>query len=176
MLLLRVGLASPDGAYRNLITRVAPGDDVDRVTETTIELNHTHGSNPSFTWMRGDSCTTNSDGGGIVVFDTGNCTSTVDALGIVSIWVPTKINWSWNDETDLEAIITVKDDLGVAVNRWDTTSMDLVIENDIQLDGLQVWEETGRQLYPMDWVRGGFNLSFAGRTSLPGFSTHASSR
>jgi hypothetical protein len=96
------------------------------------------------------------------VFDTGNCTSTVDALGVVSIWVPTKVNWSWNDETDLEAIITVKDDLGVAVNRWDTSSMDLVIENDIQLDGLQVWEETGRQLYPMDWVRGGFNLSFAG--------------
>jgi len=156
------GLASPDGAYRNLITRVAPGDDVDRVTEAIIELNHTHGSNPSFTWERGDSCTTNSDAGGIVVFDTGNCTSTVDALGVVSIWVPTKVNWSWNDETDLEAIITVKDDLGVAVNRWDTSSMDLVIENDIQLDGLQVWEETGRQLYPMDWVRGGFNLSFAG--------------
>ena len=156
------GLASPDGAYRNLITRVAPGDDVDRVTEVIIELNHTHGSNPSFTWERGDSCTTNSDAGGIVVFDTGNCTSTVDALGVVSIWVPTKVNWSWNDETDLEAIITVKDDLGVAVNRWDTSSMDLVIENDIQLDGLQVWEETGRQLYPMDWVRGGFNLSFAG--------------
>jgi hypothetical protein len=40
--------------------------------------------------------------------------------------------------------------------------MDLVVENDIQLDGLRVWEETGRQLYPMDWVRGGFNLSFAG--------------
>ena len=156
------GLASPDGTYRNFITRVAPGDDVDRVTEATIELNHSHGANPSFTWMRGDSCNTNSDAGGIVVFDTGNCTSTVDALGVVSIWIPTMVNWSWDDEADLEAIITVKDDLGVAVDRWDTTSMDLVVENDIQLDGLRVWEETGRQLYPMDWVRGGFNLSFAG--------------
>ena len=40
--------------------------------------------------------------------------------------------------------------------------MALVVENDIQLDGLRVWEETGRQLYPMDWVRGGFNISFSG--------------
>ncbi|MBQ70380.1 MAG: hypothetical protein CMA65_02690 [Euryarchaeota archaeon] len=156
------GLASPDGAYRNFITRVAPGDEVDRVTEATIALNHSYGENPSFTWLRGDTCSTNNDGGGIVVFDTANCTSTVDALGVVSIWIPTKVNWSWNDEADLEAIITVKDDLGVAVDQWDTTEMDLVIENDIQLDGLRVWEETGRQLFPMDWVRGGFNLSFAG--------------
>ena len=156
------GLASPDGISRNFITRVAPGDEVDRVTEVIIALNHSHGENPSFTWERGDSCSTNNDGGGIVAFDTANCTSTVDALGVVSIWMPTKVNWSWDDETDLEAIITVKDDLGVAVNQWDTTEMNLVIENDIQLDGLRVWEETGRQLYPMDWVRGGFNLSFSG--------------
>jgi len=27
------GLAAPDGLYRNFITRVAPGDDVDRVTK-----------------------------------------------------------------------------------------------------------------------------------------------
>ena len=47
----------------------------------------------------------------------------------------------------------------MAVSQWTTSDMELVVENDIQLDGLRVWEETGRQLYPMDWVRGGFNLS-----------------
>ena len=156
------GLTAPDGAYRNLITRVAPGDEVSRVTKAIVAINHSHGENPSFTWLRGDSCSTNSDANGIVVFDTSNCTSTVDSEGIVSIWMPMKVNWSWDDESSAEAIVTVEDDLGVAVDRWDTTGLNLVVENDIQLDGLRVWEETGRQLYPMDWVRGGFNLSFDG--------------
>ncbi|MEG3601554.1 MAG: hypothetical protein VX356_04880, partial [Candidatus Thermoplasmatota archaeon] len=66
------------------------------------------------------------------------------------------------DEASTEAIISVEDDLGVAVDQWTTTEMELVVENDIQLDGLRVWEETGRQLFPMDWVRGGFNMSFSG--------------
>ena len=96
------------------------------------------------------------------MFDAANCTSTEDADGVLSIWMPTKVNWSWDDEGSAEAIITVEDDLGVAVNQWATTEMELVVENDIQLDGLRVWEETGRQLFPMDWVRGGFNLSFSG--------------
>ena len=104
----------------------------------------------------------NSDADGIVMFDAANCTSTEDADGVLSIWMPTKVNWSWDDEGSAEAIITVEDDLGVAVNQWATTEMELVVENDIQLDGLRVWEETGRQLFPMDWVRGGFNLSFSG--------------
>ena len=155
--------ASPDGMYRNFITRVAPGDDVDYVTQATVFIDHTYGDNPGFTWERGDSCTSANDGGGIVLFDTANCTSMTDSNGIVSIWMPTKVNWSWNDQLDTEAIISVQDDLGMAVNAWSTSDMDLVIENDIQLDGLRVWEETGRQLYPMDWVRGGFNLSFSGR-------------
>ena len=156
------GLASPDGQYRNFITRVAPGDDVDRVTKAVISIDHSHGENPTFTWERGDVCSVNSDAGGIVMFDAANCTSTVDANDIVSIWMPTMVNWSWNDESSTEAIITVEDDLGVAVDRWETEGMKLVVENDIQLDGLRVWDETGRQLYPMDWVRGGFNLSFSG--------------
>ena len=156
------GLAAPDGLYRNFITRVAPGDDVDYVTEATVMLNHTHGVDPGFTWERGDACSLINDAGGIVMFDTANCTSMVDSAGVLSIWMPTKVNWSWDDQADTEAVISVEDDLGVAVNRWHTESMDLVIENDIQLDGLRVWEETGRQLYPMDWVRGGFNLSFTG--------------
>ncbi len=156
------GLAAPDGIYRNFITRVAPGDEVDRVTKATVAIEHTHGENPAFTWERGDTCTVNNDAGGIVVFDAANCTSTKDAAGVVSIWMPTKVNWSWNDEASTEAIVSVHDDLGIAVDQWTTSSMELVVENDIQLDGLRVWEETGRQLYPMDWVRGGFNLSFSG--------------
>ena len=78
----------------------------------------------------------NSDADGIVVFDAANCTSTEDADGVVSIWMPTKVNWSWNDEGSAEAIISVEDDLGVAVNQWTTAEMELVVENDIQLDGL----------------------------------------
>jgi hypothetical protein len=156
------GLAAPDGIFRNFITRVAPGDDVDRVTKAVISIGHSHGENPSFTWERGDSCSVNDDVNGIVVFDVANCTSTVDANDVVSIWMPTKVNWSWNDESSTEAIISVEDDLGLSVDRWETSTMDLVVENDIQLDGMRVWEETGRQLYPMDWVRGGFNLSFSG--------------
>ena len=156
------GLAAPDGLYRNFITRVAPGDEVDHVTKAVIAIEHTHGDNPAFTWQRGDACSVNSDADGIVMFDAANCTSTEDADGVLSIWMPTKVNWSWDDEGSAEAIITVEDDLGVAVNQWATTEMELVVENDIQLDGLRVWEETGRQLFPMDWVRGGFNLSFSG--------------
>ena len=156
------GLAAPDGLYRNFITRVAPGDEVDHVTKAVIAIEHTHGDNPAFTWQRGDACSVNSDADGIVMFDAANCTSTEDADGVLSIWMPTKVNWSWDDEGSAEAIITVEDDLGVAVNQWTTKEMELVVENDIQLDGLRVWEETGRQLFPMDWVRGGFNLSFSG--------------
>ena len=156
------GLAAPDGVYRNFITRVAPGDDVDRVTKAVIAIDHSHGENPSFTWERGDICSVNSDADGIVMFDAANCTSTVDADDVVSIWMPTKVNWTWDDEASTEAIISVEDDLGVSVDRWESSTMELIVENDIQLDGLRVWEETGRQLYPMDWVRGGFNLSFSG--------------
>ena len=101
------GLAAPDGLYRNFITRVAPGDEVDHVTKALIAIEHTHGDNPSFTWQRG-TCSVNSDADGIVVFDAANCTSTEDADGVVSIWMPTKVNWSWNDEGSAEAIIPWK--------------------------------------------------------------------
>lgn len=97
-----------------------------------------------------------------MVFDAANCTSMEDSNGVVSVWMPTKVNWSWDDESSTEAVISVEDDLGVAVDQWTTSEVELVVENDIQLDGLRVWEETGRQLFPMDWVRGGFNLSFSG--------------
>ena len=132
------GLAAPDGLYRNFITRVAPGDDVDKVTKAVIAINHSHGDNPTFTWERGDVCSVNSNADGIVSFDAANCTSTVDANDVVSIWMPTKVNWSWDDERNAEAIISVEDDLGVSVDRWQTSGMDLVVENDIQLDGLRM--------------------------------------
>ena len=90
----------------------------------------------------------NSDAGGIVVFDAANCTSTVDANGVVSIWMPTQVNWSWDDESSTEAVITVEDDLGVAVDQWTTLDMELVVENDIQLDGLRVWEKPGANSSP----------------------------
>ena len=97
-----------------------------------------------------------------MVFDAANCTSMEDSDGVVSVWMPTKMNWSWDDESSAEAVISVEYDLGLSVDQWTTSEMELVVENDIQLDGLRVWEETGRQLFPMDWVRGGFNLSFSG--------------
>jgi hypothetical protein len=159
---LEGGLVAPDGIYRNLVVRVAPGDLVDRVTESIIGLNNSHGGNPAFKWERGDTCSLEDDAGGIVNFDVGNCTSVTDNDGIVSISMPMQVNWTWDDERKMEAIVTLSDDLGVQVNAWTTDTLSLNIENDIMLDGMQVWEETGRGLYSGDWVRGGFNLSING--------------
>ena len=165
---LEGGQASPDGIYRNLVVRVANGDEVDRVTKTVVALEHSYGDNPTFSWARGDSCSTVDDVGGIVQFDTANCTSLIDANGILTIRMPMKVNWTWDDEGSAQAYISVEDDLGVAVSSWETESLDLNVENDIQLDGLRVWEETGRELYVLDWVRGGFNLSFSGQIHFQG--------
>ena len=165
---LEGGQASPDGIYRNLVIRVANGDEVDRVTKTVVALEHSYGDNPTFSWARGDSCSTIDDAGGIVLFDTSNCTSMIDADGILTVRMPMKVNWTWDDEGSAQAYITVEDDLGVSVNSWETESLDLNVENDIQLDGLRVWEETGRELYLLDWVRGGFNLSFSGQIHFQG--------
>ena len=159
---LEGGMVAPDGVYRNLITRVAPGDDVDYVTDALVALSNSYGENPAFSWERGDVCSVVSDGGGIVVFDATNCTSTTDALGVVSIRMPMTIDWSWDDESGTEALISVEDALGLAVAAWETPSLDLVVENDIQLDGLRIYEEGTRELYNLDWVRGGFNLTFTG--------------
>tara|TARA_B110000483_G_scaffold24056_1_gene28268 strand:- start:2449 stop:7851 length:5403 start_codon:yes stop_codon:yes gene_type:complete len=159
---LEGGLLSPDGVYRNLQVRIAPGDEVDRVTEALIALNNSYGENPAFDWQRGDTCSVVSDAEGIVQFDVANCTSTMGLEGMVSIRIPIKVDWSWNDEAKMQALISVEDDLGQAVAAWDTEDLDIIVENDIQLDGLRVFEETGRELYSQDWVRGGFNLSFTG--------------
>ena len=82
---LEGNLLVPDGIYRNLVVRLAHGDLVDRVTEATIGLNNSYGENPTFHWLRGDTCTVQNDGGGIVEFDVGNYASTTDSEGVVSV-------------------------------------------------------------------------------------------
>ena len=108
---------------------------------------------------KGDSCSVVDDASGIVMFDVGNCTSSIDSEGILTVNMPMKVNWTWDDERKMEAVVSMNDDLGPQVNAWTTDTLSLNVENDIQLDGMRVWEETGRELYPGDWVRGGFNLS-----------------
>jgi len=159
---LEGNLVAPDGIYRNLVVRMAHGDQVDRITEATIGLNHSNGEIPAFKWIRGDSCSVLSDGYGIVQFDTSNCTSSLSSDGILSVVIPLRVNYSWDDERKMEAIVSVSDDLGQQINSWTTDTLELNVENDIQLNGMRVWEETGRQLYPGDWVRGGYNLSIQG--------------
>ena len=159
---LEGGLVTPDGVFRNLVVRLAHGDLVDKVTEATIGLNNSHGGNPAFKWVRGDSCSVVDDAGGIIEFDVGNCTSTLNVDGIVSVKMPMRVNWSWDDERKMEAVISMSDDLGPQINAWTTDTLSLNVENDIQLDGMRVYEETGRELYPGDWVRGGFNISISG--------------
>ena len=159
---LEGGLMAPDGVFRNLIVRVSHGDEVDRVTEATIGLDNSHGSDPAFKWERGDTCTVLDDAEGIVFFDAGNCTSTLDSEGIVSIRIPVAVNWTWDDERAMEAIVSLNDDLGPQVSAWTTETLSLNVENDISLDGMRVYEETGRELYVGDWVRGGYNISING--------------
>ena len=159
---LEGGIISPDGVFRNLHVRIAPGDDVDRVTSSLVALNNSYGENPAFEWERGDTCSVVSDADGIVQFDAANCTSVMDSTGLVTIRMPMSVNWSWDDESKLQALISVQDDLGQAVVSWQTESLDMVVENDIQIDGLRVYEETGRELYSQDWVRGGYLMSFTG--------------
>ena len=156
------GMAAPDGIARNLIIKVAHGDEVNYVTEVITALNNSHGQNPSFKWQQGDTCSSIDDADGIVQFDVSNCTSSIDSNDVRTIRIPVTVDWSWDDEQATEAILTVKDSFGTAVSDWDTEKMELRVENDIQLDGMQVFDEDGRQLFTQDWVRGGQNISFLG--------------
>ncbi len=162
------GMLAPDGAHRDLVVDVARGDDVTRVTRVDVALQHSHGEDPTVRWERGDQCSVLNDAGGIVHFDAGNCTSTAVSDSITRIRIPTLVNWSWDDESSMEANITVIDPIGEQVTDWTTSNLDVRVENDVQLDGLRVYDETGRELYPLDWVRGGYNLSFAGKIYFQG--------
>ena len=162
------GMLAPDGAHRDLVVDVARGDDVTRVNRVDVTLQHSHGEDPTVQWSRGDQCSVINDGGGIVHFDVGNCTSSAVSDSITRIRIPTLVDWSWNDEASMEANITVVDPIGEQVTDWSTSDLDVRVENDIQLDGLRVYDETGRELYPLDWVRGGYNLSFAGKIHFEG--------
>ena len=124
-------LRAPDGVARNLIIKVAHGDEVNFVTEVTASLNNSRGENPTFRWQQGDSCSTLSDANGIVSFDTANCSSYLDASDVRTIRIPVTVDWSWDDEAATEALLTVKDSLGTAVNNWQTENMRLRVENDI---------------------------------------------
>ena len=159
---LEGNLVTPDGVYRNLVVRMAHGDLVDRITEATIGLNNSHGDNPAFKWQRGDTCSVESNANGIVEFDSGNCTSTLSNDGILSVIMPMRVDWSWDDEKKMEAIVSISDELGPQVNSWETDTLTLNVENDIQLNGMRVWEETGREIYSSDWVRGGYNITIVG--------------
>lgn len=160
------GMLAPDGALRDLVVDVAKGDDVNRITRVDVALQHSHGEDPVVRWLRGDACSVVDDAGGIVRFDVGNCTSTALSESITRIRIPTLVNWTWDDERAMEAEITVEDSLGEQVTGWETQGLDVKVENDIQLDGLRVYDETGRQLFPLDWVRGGLNLSFSGQINF----------
>ena len=70
--------------------------------------------------------------------------------------------WAWDDESGVEVRIDLEDDLGLAVDDYETTDLNLRIENDIVLGALEVKDEEGRVLLPSDWMRGGRNATFSG--------------
>ena len=163
----------PDGNHRVLVVRAAVGDQANDIRRVEVEFENSHGPNPRVRWDSGDSCTTLDDGGGLLGFDAENCTSLYDSTNdIVSVRLPVRSTWAWDDEVDLQALVSVGDGGGVAVLGWRTEDLDLRVENDIQLTQMMVTEETGRQLTSQDWMRGGFNITFEGSlafqdTSIP---------
>ena len=161
-------LAVPDGVKRTLTVKAAAGDDVEKVTRTFVELINSNGDNPSFAWEFGDSCSSSTNSQMIAFFDVNNCTSSIDNEGILEISIPMKTSWLWDDEQATQALVTIEDDDGVSVASWQTDSMDLKVENDIQLNGMNVFDESGRQLTNFEWLRGGTNISFTGVINFEG--------
>ncbi|RPG75311.1 MAG: hypothetical protein CBE08_003945 [Euryarchaeota archaeon TMED248] len=161
-------VAVPDGIKRMLTVKAAAGDDVERVTKTIVELINSNGNNPSFIWEFGDSCSSSTNSQMIALFDVNNCTSFVGSDGILEISMPMRTTWLWDDEQATQALVTVEDETGIAVPSWQTDSMDLKVENDIQLNGMNVFDENGRQLTNFEWLRGGTNISFTGMINFEG--------
>lgn len=164
------GTLAPDDEWRTLEVRVAKGDEAERIMSVVLELENSHGISPSMMWQLGDSCQTLDDASGIVHFDDSNCTSVENQYGVRTLRIPVKVNWTWDDEIDMQARVTVDDDIGRAVTSWQTETLDLKVENDIQLDGLRVYDANDRELLNHDWVRGGENMTFSGGIHFEGTS------
>ena len=162
------GMLVPDGTDRVLVTRIAIGDDATMLTQVDVQLQHSHGADPVLRWTAGDTCSTDSDPDGIVSFDAGNCSTVTDANDVVSLRMPIQANWGWDDEVNAETNITVRDDLGLVVDGYTTEGLDLRVENDIQLLDLKAVDESGRELLPYDWMRGGTNVTFSGTIAFEG--------
>ena len=82
--------------------------------------------------------------------------------------VPIKTFWEWDDEISLEGLISVVDDNGLQVSSWQTIDSSVKLENDIELKDLEVYDEEGKRLINLDWIRGGNSLSFSGTLSFEG--------
>ena len=162
------GMLVPDGVDRILVTQIAIGDDATMLQRVDVTLGATHDEDPVLRWTAGDSCTEESDPNNIVRFDTGNCTSVTDAGDIVSIRMPIQSEWEWNDESSTEVNVSVVDDIGLAVNNYQTENLNLRVENDIQLLDMKAFDESGRELLPYDWMRGGTNITFTGTIAFEG--------
>ena len=162
------GMLVPDGVDRILVTQIAIGDDATNLQQVDFTLQSSHGADPVLRWQAGDSCAEEIDVDGIVHFDAGNCTSVTNAADIVSIRMPIRSEWNWDDESSTEVNISVIDDIGLAVNNYESENLNLRVENDIQLLDLTAVDESGRQLLPYDWMRGGTNLTFSGTIAFEG--------
>jgi hypothetical protein len=162
------GLLVPDGVWRNLVTRVALGDDAQEITEVSVGLESPHGKDISYRWAIGDSCSVVDPSVNSISYDLGNCTSSIASDGIVTLSVPILLNWSWDDQTAVEAIISVSDDNGQQVIDWTSVGLNLRIESDIELSAMQVFEDNGRALANHNWVRGGTGLYITGNINFEG--------
>ena len=159
---------APDGDWRILTVRVTPGDGVTSIDRVSVGIDHANGNSSVMQWLANDYCSLVDSGEGRLIFDSANCTSVEDIFGVISIRFPIQSSWLWDDGNNIEAKVTVDDNFGRAVTAWESKNLDLRIENDIQLDGMRVYDETGRELLSHDWVRGGYNLTFSGGIHFEG--------
>ena len=159
------GTIVPDGEHRNLIVRAAVGDVATSLLRLDVDIMSGQGSTPRLTWISGNTCSVSNDPLGLVSFDYSNCSSQ-EIGGVTSIRMPIMPNWEWDDENDVEVRVDLEDDLGLAVNDYETENLDLRVENDIVLGALEVTDEAGRVLLPSDWMRGGLNATFTGTISF----------
>ncbi|MEC9089920.1 MAG: hypothetical protein VYC11_00965, partial [Candidatus Thermoplasmatota archaeon] len=160
----------PDGVDRILVTNIAIGDESSQLQRVDVGLISSHGENPVLRWQSGDQCSKVSDPDQLVAFDAGNCTSVTSSDGVMSIRLPIQSEWEWDDESSTEALISVTDDIELAVNQYETDDLNLRVENDIQLLEISAMDESGRQLLPYDWMRGGTNITFSGKIAFEGTS------